>query len=55
MPEAAIRDMVGHHSPDSLIPYLHLCDEFVETEFERAQNALNPSLWLEGSCSGGAG
>lgn len=55
MPEAAIRDMVGHHSPDSLIPYLHLCDEFVETEFERAQNALNPSLWLEGSHSGGAG
>ena len=54
MPEAAIRNMVGHHSPDSLTPYLHLCDEFVETEFERTQNALNPSMWLEGSPAGGA-
>jgi site-specific recombinase XerD len=47
MPEPAIRDMVGHRSPDSLSPYLHLCDEFVETEFRRAQAGLDPSIWLD--------
>jgi len=41
MAEPAIRDLVGHHHPDSLTPYLHLCDPFVESEFERAQAALN--------------
>ncbi len=54
MPEPAIRDMVGHRSPDSLLPYLHLCDQFVESEFERAQSALDLSVWLEGSLLGGA-
>jgi len=53
MPEPAIRDMVGHRSPDSLSPYLHLCDDFVETEFERAQAGLDPSQWLNLSLSGG--
>ena len=53
MPEPAIRDMVGHRSPDSLSPYLHLSDEFVETEFERAQAGLDPSVWLDLSALGG--
>jgi len=53
MPEPAIRDLVGHRSPDSLLPYLHLCDKFVEKEFERAQAALSSSVWLEGLWSGG--
>jgi len=47
MPEPAIRKLVGHRSPDSLIPYLHLCDEFVETEFEQAQAGLSLSTWLD--------
>ena len=54
MLEPAIRDMVGHRSPDSLSPYLHLCDTFVETEFERAQAALTPSAWLDAPLPGGA-
>jgi hypothetical protein len=54
MLESAIRDMVGHRSPDSLSPYLHLCDTFVETEFERAQAALTPSAWLDAPLPGGA-
>jgi integrase/recombinase XerC len=53
MPEPAIRDMVGHRSPDSLSPYLHLCDEFVQTEFERTQAALDPSVWLDLPLLGG--
>jgi hypothetical protein len=53
MPEPAIRDMVGHRSPDSLSPYLHLCDEFVQMEFERVQGALLPSSWTGSSSSGG--
>jgi len=53
MSEPAIRDMVGHRSPDSLSPYLHLCDKFVETEFEQAQTGLDPSAWLDVPLSGG--
>ena len=53
MAEPAIRDMVGHRSPDSLSPYLHLCDEFVAEEFERARAGLDPSMWLDVSLSGG--
>ena len=41
MPEPAIRKFVGHRHPDSLLPYLHLGDDFVETEFERAQVILD--------------
>ena len=41
MPEPAIRKLVGHRRPDSLLPYLHLSDDFVETEFERAQAGLD--------------
>jgi site-specific recombinase XerD len=40
MSEPAIRKFVGHSSPDSLAPYLHLSDEFVSKEFEKAQTAL---------------
>ena len=53
MAEPAIRKLVGHRSPESLIPYLHLADEFVETEFEQAQVGLNPSTWLDVSLPGG--
>ena len=53
MPEPAIRVMVGHRSPDSLRPYLHLCDEFVATEFERVEVGLDPFLWLDLPLSGG--
>jgi integrase/recombinase XerC len=44
MSEPAVRDLVGHRSPDSLLPYLHLCDEFVEKEFRQAQAALD-HMW----------
>ena len=53
MPEPAIRELVGHRSPHSLLPYLHLCDQFVAQEFERAQAALSSSAWLEQLVSGG--
>ncbi len=53
MPEPAIRDMVGHRNPDSLTPYLHLCDQFVEAEFERAQAALNLAPWFDVGQPGG--
>ncbi len=53
MEEPAVRKFVGHRNPDSLAPYLHLCDEFVETEFEQAQAALSPLAWLDFSPSGG--
>lgn len=53
MAEPAIRDLVGHHSPESLTPYLHLCDLFVEAEFERAQIALNILPGVDGVQSGG--
>lgn len=42
MPEAAIRQFVGHQHIDSLRPYLHLSDEFVASEFHRAQEAFRP-------------
>jgi site-specific recombinase XerD len=53
MPEPAIRDMVGHRRPESLSPYLHLCDEYVAREFEQAQAALHSSTWLQGPLPGG--
>jgi site-specific recombinase XerD len=53
MAEPAVREFVGHHCPDSLAPYLHLCDEFVDTEFEQAQAGLNSSHWLDLSPPGG--
>jgi site-specific recombinase XerD len=54
MAEPAIRSMVGHRSPDSLTPYLHLSDEFVAAEFEKAQAALQAYAgFTEGVSSGG--
>lgn len=47
MSEPAIRSMVGHSSPDSLTPYLHLSDEFVAQEFEKAQAALQAYAGFE--------
>lgn len=47
MSEPAIRSMVGHSSPDSLTPYLHLSDEFVAQEFEKAQVALQAYAGFE--------
>ncbi len=46
MSEPAIRRLVGHRNAQSLEPYLHLADRFVETEFEKAQAALQPTRWL---------
>jgi integrase/recombinase XerD len=46
MSEPAIRKLVGHRNAQSLEPYLHLADRFVETEFEKAQVVLQPRSWL---------
>lgn len=46
MPEPALRQFVGHRSPDSLLPYLHLSDDFVAREFAQAQAGLEPATWL---------
>jgi len=48
MPEPALRELVGHRHPDSLLPYLHLGDDFVESEFEQAHQALESTNWLKG-------
>lgn len=46
MPEPAVRQFVGHRSPDSLLPYLHLGDGFIEKEFTQAQAGLTAAAWL---------
>jgi len=53
MSEPAIRNMVGHRNPDSLSRYVHLCDQFVEAEFERAQAAFTGLPWFEADEAGG--
>lgn len=53
MAEPAIRQFVGHHRPESLLPYLHLADSYVETEFTRAQGALDPASFLSLASEGG--
>jgi site-specific recombinase XerD len=53
MSEPAIRDMVGHRNPNSLSRYLHLCDQFVEAEFDRAQEVFTSLSWLETNLAGG--
>ncbi len=53
MPEPALREFVGHRHPASLLPYLHLSDTFVETEFQQAQSALSSLHQLALSTSGG--
>lgn len=54
MPEPAIRQLVGHRRPESLLPYLHLGDDFVATEFERAQAALNLTTQFHLPAGGGS-
>ena len=46
MSEPAIRKLVGHRHAQSLEPYLHLSDRFVEAEFEKTQAVLHPGRWL---------
>jgi integrase/recombinase XerD len=43
MAEPTVRQLVGHRHPGSLLPYLHLSDEFVAQEFAKAQVAL--AVW----------
>jgi site-specific recombinase XerD len=53
MPEAALRKLVGHTHANSLTPYLHLGDGFVEREFAKAQEVFQPSSLLELPRTGG--
>jgi integrase/recombinase XerD len=53
MSEPAIRKLVGHRNAQSLEPYLHLSDRFVEAEFEKAQTVLDPKQWLQLAPIGG--
>ena len=53
MPEPAIRKFVGHRHPDSLLPYLHLGDDFVQIEFEQAQAILDSTQQLLALTPGG--
>jgi site-specific recombinase XerD len=46
MSEPAIRQLVGHRNAQSLEPYVHLSDRFVESEFAKAQAVLQPAHWL---------
>jgi len=52
MSEPAIRKLVGHKHANSLIPYLHLGDAFVETEFNKAQAVFSPTNSLNFSLGG---
>ena len=47
MPEPALRQFVGHRRPESLLPYLHLSDTYVESEFAQAQAGLNLVTWFD--------
>jgi len=54
MAESAVRALVGHHHPSSLLPYLHLADTYVETEFAQAQTGLElANLLLNQPTTGG--
>jgi integrase/recombinase XerD len=53
MSEPAIRQMVGHRRPESLLPYLHLSDEFVEIEFKQAQKGFDLPGWFGDAHLGG--
>jgi integrase/recombinase XerD len=54
MAEPALRQLVGHRSPESLLPYLHLSDDFVATEFEQAQAAFELTSPVVSLLPGGA-
>jgi integrase len=45
MPEPAVRALVGHRHPASLLPYLHLHDTYVAEEFARAQQGLDTAAY----------
>ncbi len=53
MSEPAIRKLVGHKNANSLSPYLHLNDHFVETEFEKAHELFSPARQLHLPLPGG--
>jgi integrase/recombinase XerD len=53
MAEPAVRKLVGHKRPESLLPYLHLADGYVEAEFRRAQAGLDPQQLLDAMERGG--
>lgn len=53
MSEPALRTLVGHRSPESLRPYLHLSDDFVAQEFEKAQTALQGYAGWEAPAASG--
>ncbi len=53
MSEPAIRKLVGHRNANSLEPYLHLTDRFVEAEFEKAQAVLSSVNWFQLPQKGG--
>ena len=46
MSEAAIRQLVGHRHVESLLPYLHIGDAYVDAEFEKAQQVFTASSTL---------
>jgi site-specific recombinase XerD len=52
MSEPAIRKLVGHRHADSLAPYLHLDDPFVESEFQKVEPAFSPTNWLHQQLGG---
>jgi integrase/recombinase XerC len=54
MSEPALRKLIGHTHANSLAPYLHLGDPFVASEFEKAQQAFNPSHLLQVPPTGGS-
>lgn len=54
MPEPVLRQFVGHRHPDSLMPYLHLGDDYVEAEFANVQDKESPTNWLHIALPGGA-
>jgi site-specific recombinase XerD len=49
MPEPAVRTLVGHKRPESLEPYIHLTNRFVDHEFQQASVALQTVHWLQSS------
>lgn len=53
MAEPAVRQFVGHHRPESLVPYLHLVDRYVAAEFDRVQGAFDWTHGLADALEGG--
>lgn len=52
MSEPSVRKLVGHKNANSLAPYLHLTDRFIEAEFEKAQTAFHPANWFSSTPTG---